>query len=699
MSSRYKVPPFVMKIVEEVKIFRDANPDSNRWLSSDSVVVHLQSKRGEYSRLKYAPLKRAIDQAITIVCSGETPVIDADPLKQAAATSVQMEDSEPTSNSINDHLASCYSTDQSKRSRSRSEIGKSRKQRTEQSFVSSQNSSITYADLGGIEGCLETIHELVERPFICPELYSRLGVEITRGILLHGPPGCGKTSLAQAIANEIGVPMLRISAPEVISGMSGETEAKIRDLFAEAKKLAPCIVFIDEIDAIALKRESAQREMERRIVAQLSTCMDELTLEQTGGNPVIVIGATNRLDALDPAFRRAGRFDCELKLGIPNVAARNKILQIHTASMQISENFDFSAIAKRTPGFVGADLRALTRAASNIAINRVFSQLLMGKGRISLTPEQLSLISVTEEDFFQAVGKIQPSAKREGFLVGSTTTWEDIGALSSVREELFLSVVEPIRHPELFLAYGITSPAGLLLWGPPGCGKTLLAKAVANESHSNFISIKGPELLNKFVGESERSVRQVFERARASAPCIVFFDEIDALCPKRSDDSNGHSSRLVNQLLTELDGMDERKNVFVIAATNRPDILDPALLRPGRLDKLLFVDLPNPSEREEILRTMSTHLQLDHSVCIAKIAASERCDGFSGADLGALLREAGLAAIREHRLFNQKLDTKLYDRHFDAAFQNISPSVSSSDRISYNALRVHFSDGRISTAK
>ncbi|RUS34506.1 hypothetical protein BC938DRAFT_480039, partial [Jimgerdemannia flammicorona] len=610
------------------------------------------------------------------------------------------------------------------------------------------------SDLGGIESCIEEVLELIAMPLAHPEVYLHTGVQPPRGILLHGPPGCGKTMLAHAIAGELGVPFINISAPSIVSGMSGESEKKIRDVFDEAKvdfctQLAPCLLFIDEIDAITPKRETAQREMERRIVAQLLTCLDDLSWEKTNNKTVMIIGATNRPDSLDPALRRAGRFDREIALGVPDEIAREKcvlirlrikmprflylILRVLAAKLRLSGEFDFQELAKQTPGYVGADLNALTTAAGVIAVKRIFKYLRhvpsihkasaaepnLGDSSNAmqedtadsaglpirtttvqefeeqstieqlrsisefirshpdpLTSAQLEPLAITRDDFLQALKKVQPSSKREGFATVPGVTWEDIGALTFVRDELRMAVVEPIRHPEFFKRVGITAPAGVLLWGPPGCGKTLLAKAVANESHTNFISVKGPELLNKYVGESERGVRQVFARARASAPCVIFFDELDALCGKRDD--------------SQLDGVENRSQVYVIAATNRPDMIDPAMLRPGRLDKLLYVELPTPEERYEILKKLTKRTPLTPNTELETIANDHRCEGFSGADLAALVRESAVAALRStlyaHGTTLSAADASAHTAsadaifvtkdHFHAAFEKVAPSVS-----------------------
>nr|CAG8577543.1 13413_t:CDS:10 [Entrophospora candida] len=609
------------------------------------------------------------------------------------------------------------------------------------------------SDLGGIDSCIEEVLELIAMPLAHPEIYLHTGVQPPRGILLHGPPGCGKTLLANAIAGELGVSFISISAPSIVSGMSGESEKKIRDVFEEAKDQAPCLIFVDEIDAITPKRETAQREMERRIVAQLLTCMDDLSWEKTDNKPIMIIGATNRPDSLDPALRRAGRFDREISMGVPDEQAREKILKVIASKLKLSGDFDFKALAKMTPGYVGADLNALTSAAGVIAVKRIFTQLSTSDALSSstvieddhkklkdindpnigsipnssdtatfenqtsaeqfrsisnflrnhpdpLNEEELKPLSITNEDFIQALSKVQPSSKREGFATVPDVTWADIGALKFVRDELRMAIVEPIKHPEYFQQVGIMVPTGVLLWGPPGCGKTLLAKAVANESHINFISVKGPELLNKYVGESERGVRQVFARARASSPCVIFFDELDALCARRDDSKSEASARVVNTLLTELDGLENRKQVYVIAATNRPDIIDPAMIRPGRLDKLLYVELPTSSERYEILKTLTKKTPLDDDVSLLEIANDARCNNFSGADLASLVREAAVSALRTNLYNNSEnlskvssqtnLEIYVKNQHFEIAYNKVVPSVSKTDKKKYDSLRIKF---------
>ena len=564
---------------------------------------------------------------------------------------------------------------------------------------------VSLADLGGVDSVIQRLEDLIVLPLLRPEIYVASNIQPPRGVLLHGPPGVGKTMIANAFAAELGVPFVALSAPSIISGMSGESEKALRDHFEEAKRLAPCLVFMDEIDAITPKRENSQREMEKRIVAQLLTCMDDLALEKTGGKAVIVLAATNRPDSLDAALRRGGRFDKEINLGVPSEAVREQILRALTRQMTLSADFNYRKLAKLTPGFVGADLSDLVSSAGSAAIKRFLNTLkskamdmdvddetatissrvlelrrLVAHAKESQMPE-VAGIAISEHDFMVALPTIQPSSKREGFATIPDTTWADIGALQPVRDELLTAIVEPIRNPDKYKRVGITAPTGVLLWGPPGCGKTLLAKAVANESKANFISVKGPELLNKYVGESERAVRQVFVRARSSIPCVIFFDELDALVPRRDDTLSESSARVVNTLLTELDGLSNRIGIYVIAATNRPDIIDPAMLRPGRLETLLFVDLPNAAEREDILRTLSQNISLPYSKAIAEMARG--CEGFSGADLESLLRQAGYAAIRR--------DDSIKIEDFEAARRKVRPSVT--DRKKYDKLKLQWGSG------
>ncbi|XP_062319507.1 nuclear valosin-containing protein-like isoform X1 [Osmerus eperlanus] len=636
-----------------------------------------------------------------------------------------------------------------------------------------QASTVTFEDVGGNDATLTEVCKLLIH-MRHPEVYQKLGVVPPRGFLLHGPPGCGKTLLAQAVAGEMDLPMLKVSAPELVSGVSGESEQKLRELFEQAVTNSPCIMFIDEIDAITPKREVASKDMERRIVAQLLTCMDDLNALAVT-TQVLVIGATNRPDSLDPALRRAGRFDREICLGIPDEEARLRILKTLCRKLKLPEDFGFRQLARLTPGYVGADLMALCREAAMSAVNRVLletqqqtqspglvsmeeeeaggpqgeqtpapglqeaatdmeesctsltipdvlspadaslakeepaeqgelSRLLsLLKSSESLSEEQLAGLCILMSDFESSLASVQPSAKREGFATVPDVTWADVGALQDIREELTMAILAPVRSPEQFKALGLSAPAGVLLAGPPGCGKTLLAKAVANESGLNFISVKGPELLNMYVGESERAVRQVFQRGQNSAPCVIFFDEIDALCPRRSGHESGASVRVVNQLLTEMDGLETRRQVFIMAATNRPDIIDPAVLRPGRLDKTLYVGLPPPADRYAILLTITkggTRPHLEQNLSLEEIAHDERCDCFTGADLSALVREASVNALRAHLLTHPSpafsghtfskgsvADIRVTKENFEDAFKKVRPSVSKKDQRMYELLR------------
>ncbi|XP_027420337.1 nuclear valosin-containing protein-like isoform X4 [Bos indicus] len=588
-----------------------------------------------------------------------------------------------------------------------------------------QISSVKFEDVGGNDTTLKEVCKMLVH-MRHPEVYHHLGVIPPRGVLLHGPPGCGKTLLAHAIAGELDLPILKVAATEIVSGVSGESEQKLRELFEQAVSSAPCILFIDEIDAITPKREIASKDMERRIVAQLLTCMDDLNNVAATAR-VLVIGATNRPDSLDPALRRAGRFDREICLGIPDEASRERILQTLCRKLRLPETFHFRHLAHLTPGFVGADLMALCREAAMCAVNRVLMELqgqhkknpeieaspsegdqeertgaeptsktqvlpiqeelqrLLGllRNQDPLSEEQLKGLCIELNDFIVALSSVQPSAKREGFATVPNVTWADIGALEDIREELTMAILAPVRNPDQFRALGLVTPAGVLLAGPPGCGKTLLAKAVANESGLNFISVKGPELLNMYVGESERAVRQVFQRAKNSAPCVIFFDEVDALCPRRSARETGASVRVVNQLLTEMDGLETRQQVFIMAATNRPDIIDPAILRPGRLDKTLFVGLPPPADRLAILKTITkngTKPPLDADVNLEAIAGDLRCDCYTGADLSALVREASICALKQEmarqKSGSEKGELKISQKHFEEAFKKVKSSIS-----------------------
>ncbi|OMO89695.1 hypothetical protein COLO4_19635 [Corchorus olitorius] len=575
-----------------------------------------------------------------------------------------------------------------------------------------------FKDLGGMGGVLEELKMEVIVPLYHPHLPRWLGVRPMAAILLHGPPGCGKTKLAHAIANETGVPFYQISATEVVSGVSGASEENIRELFSKAYRTAPSIVFIDEIDAIASKRENLQREMERRIVTQLMTCMDEShrlvqpndkesSSEGSDSKPgyVLVIGATNRPDAVDSALRRPGRFDREIVLGIPDENARHEILSVLTRNLRLEGTFDLLKIARSTPGFVGADLAALANKAGNLAMKRIIDQRKHEFSRESMDekladewwrqpwlPEEMEKLTITMADFEEAAKMVQPSSRREGFSTIPNVKWEDVDGLDFLRQEFERYIVRRIKFPEDYADFGVDLETGFLLWGPPGCGKTLIAKAVANEAGANFIHIKGPELLNKYVGESELAVRTLFTRARTCSPCILFFDEVDALTTGRGKEGGWVVERLLNQLLIELDGADQRRGVYVIGATNRPDVMDRAVLRPGRFGKLLYVSLPSADGRGLILNALARKKPIDASVDLNAIAHMEACENFSGADLSALMNEAAMGALEEKLASAEISETPwtIKASHFERALSKIKPSVSDKERQKYENLSKDF---------
>jgi transitional endoplasmic reticulum ATPase len=536
--------------------------------------------------------------------------------------------------------------------------------------------SVTYEDIGGINEEVRKVREMVELPLKYPELFERLGIEPPKGILLHGPPGCGKTLLAKAVANESSATFLTINGPEVVSKFVGEAEKKIRAVFEEAEKKAPAIIFIDEIDAIASKREESHGEVEKRMVAQLLTLLDGLNER----GKLIVIAASNRPNAIDPALRRPGRFDREIHIGVPNKEGRLNILKIHTRNMPLTKDVNLKKWANQTHGFVGADLAALCKEAAINVIRRVLPDINLKENR-QIPEEVLQKLIIKQSDFEEASKMVSPSAMREVLVEAPNINWKDIGGLDDIKRDLQEVVEWPLKHKKKFQDLGIKPPRGVLLYGPPGCGKTLLAKAVANESEANFILIKGPELLNKWVGDSEKGIREIFKKARQVAPTIIFFDEIDAIASKRGQGFNGNSvtERVVNTLLTEMDGLEELNEVVVIGATNRPDILDPALLRPGRFDRILLTRLPDRKAREEIFKIHLGPMKTAKEVTAKKLV--ELTESYNGSDIEAVCREAGMIALR-----NNLRAKEITMEDFHAAVQKTGASVRPKDMKTYEEI-------------
>jgi transitional endoplasmic reticulum ATPase len=551
--------------------------------------------------------------------------------------------------------------------------------------------SITYEDIGGLRDEVTKVREMIELPLRHPELFKRLGVEAPKGVILHGPPGTGKTLLAKAVANETNVNFYSIGGPEIMSKFYGESEERLRNIFQEAEKNAPSIIFIDELDSIAPKREEVSGEVERRVVAQLLSLMDGLTSR----GKVVVIGATNRINAVDPALRRPGRFDREIEIGVPDRDGRLDILQIHTRGMPLAKDVDLQRLADISHGFVGADLLALAKEAAIRALRRVLPEINLSAE--SIPGETINKIIVTMQDFMDVIKEMEPSAMREVFVEIPDVKWEDVGGLNDVKQELMEAVEWPLKYQGLFSYADATPPKGILLYGPPGTGKTLLAKAAANESEANFISIKGPELLSKWVGESEKGVREVFRKARQAAPCIIFFDELDAIAPHRGADfGDSHvTERLISQLLTELDGLEILTNVVVIGATNRPDIIDPALLRPGRFDRLLYVSPPDYESRIQIIKIHTKKKPLAEDFKIEEMAANT--DGYTGADIASVVSAAVMLALREHvtkykdpkEAEKKAQELKIHMKHFEEAMKKVRP-LSSQELSMYKNIASRF---------
>jgi transitional endoplasmic reticulum ATPase len=538
---------------------------------------------------------------------------------------------------------------------------------------------VTYEDIGGLTEEVKKIREMVELPLRHPEVFDKLGIEPPKGVLLHGPPGTGKTLLAKAVANESEAHFILLNGPEIMSKFYGESEKKIRDIFDEAEKNAPSIIFIDEVDAIAPKREEVQGEVERRVVSQLLTMMDGL---KSRGR-IIVIGATNRINSIDPALRRPGRFDREVEISVPDKKGRLNILKIHTRNMPLAKDVNLEILAGKTHGFVGADLSSLAKEAAMVVLRKLLPEMKL-EDDSPVSQEILDKIIIKATDFEEALKVVRPSAMREVLVETPNITWQDIGGLDKTKQSLKEAVEWPIKHPESFKRLGIRPPRGILLYGPPGTGKTLLAKAVAKESEANFIHVKGPSLLSMWVGKSEEGVRKVFERARQVSPCVVFFDEIDALANRRGMDQGSQvTDRVLNQLLAEVDGLEGLKDVTIIGATNRPDMLDPALMRPGRFDRIILVDVPDEESRKKIFQVHMKNMPVSADVKIDEFV--KQTEGFVGADIEGLIREAAMHALRND--IHVKEVTKV---DFEEAFKKVKASVSPETAKRYKKMEDHY---------
>ncbi len=538
---------------------------------------------------------------------------------------------------------------------------------------------VTYEDIGGLSDEIKKIREMVELPLKHPEIFERLGIEPPKGVLLHGPPGTGKTLLAKAVANETNSHFILINGPEIMSKFYGQSEQNIRKKFEEAEKNAPSIIFIDEIDAIAVKREDSHGEVERRVVAQLLAIMDGLKSR----GKVVVIAATNIPDAIDPALRRPGRFDREIEIGVPGKEARLNILKIHTRNMPLTKQVNLQRFADITHGFVGADLASLTKESAMVVLRRLLPEIKLKEDE-PIPKELLEKLRIGPDDFMEALKTVRPSAMREVLVEIPQVRWDDIGGLLDVKQELREAVEWPLKYPDSFVKLGVKPPKGILMYGPPGAGKTMLAKAVAHESEANFILVKGPELLSKWVGESEKAVRKVFKRARQTSPTIIFFDEIDSLAPRRGMNTNNNvTERVVNQLLTEIDGLVDLINVVVIAATNRPDILDTALLRPGRFDRIIMAPIPDEEARKAIFAVHTKNMPLAKDVDIAALAV--KTNGYVGADIEAVCREAAIWELRK-----DMGATIVSSLAFDMALQKVRRSVTPEIEESYKKMEEYF---------
>ncbi|MFB6070447.1 MAG: CDC48 family AAA ATPase [Halanaeroarchaeum sp.] len=565
---------------------------------------------------------------------------------------------------------------------------------TSETAGASETPNVTYEDIGGLDDELEQVREMIELPMRHPELFQQLGIEPPKGVLLHGPPGTGKTLIAKAVANEIDASFETISGPEIMSKYYGESEEQLREVFEEAEENAPAVIFIDEIDSIAPKRGETTGDVERRVVAQLLSLMDGL--EERGD--VIVIAATNRVDAIDPALRRGGRFDREIEIGVPDKGGRKEIFQVHTRGMPLADDVELDEFAENTHGYVGADIEQLAKEAAMNALRRIRPEIDLESDEIDA--EILEGIRVTDDDFKEAMKGIEPAGLREVFIEVPDVSWEDVGGLRDTEERLRETVQWPLEYPEVFDSMDLESAKGVLLYGPPGTGKTLLAKAVATESRSNFISVKGPELLNKYVGESEKGVREIFQKARQNAPTVIFFDEIDSIAGERGrHGDSGVGERVVSQLLTELDGIEDLEDVVVVATTNRPDLIDQALLRPGRLDRHIHVPVPDAEARRAIFEVHTREKPLADDVDLDALA--DRTENYVGADIEAVCREATMAATREfinsvkpEEAADSVGNVRVTMDHFEHALEEVAPSVDEEVVEQYESIEERFRKAR-----
>ncbi|KAL1880009.1 hypothetical protein VTK73DRAFT_6399 [Phialemonium thermophilum] len=667
---------------------------NGRRLTVTSVYDSIKQSNSSLARMKKRPLEDAIERVLTRraeelheeggsdseaaleepeVKPGKTDAVDrnASLLNRQIAKAWNLSLPKPASVDGAARADTDYGASSERQASGEPKAKRRRTERARKETDRSPPSGISIRDIAGLDDALDQLLHSVYLPLSQTSAYAQLTYQFDNAVLLHGPSGCGKTTLAYAVASHCNRPMIPVSGPSLVGGTSGESEKNIRNIFDEAIALAPCLIFIDEMDSIAGKRDNAQKAMEARMVTELIDGMDRVVRSMRDGRNIVILAATSRPETIDPAIRR--RFGVEVPVGMPDEKARKGILECLARHLPTSDDIDFGELANRTPGFNGADLKHVVTAALHAAMSDELQHVLQRErashpeAYLDVSPslqnwlllqesgnDAIKDVRVTSSHFRRAIDRTQPAAKREGFSTIPDTTWDQIGALDDVRKELMMNIIQPIMHPGVYARVGIKPAAGILLWGPPGCGKTLVAKAVANESKANFISIKGPELLNKYVGESERAVRQLFMRAKTSSPCVVFFDEMDALVPRRTDSLSDASARVVNALLTELDGVSDRRGIYVIGATNRPDIIDPAIRRPGRLGTSVYVGLPSADGRVAILRTLYRNTIPDarsgRAVVperdLEAVARDPRCEHFSGADLGNLMQEAARACLR-----------------------------------------------------